>query len=244
MNDSRDDFYVGYLPVPRRTKRFAVGIVGLLIVVAATVGIVIASQQKSPGTGQWEFGQESTIEGLLTIEPYPLLTTDEGTYLLVAVGKMGVRDRVADRAGEVVKLTGTKLQRQGRLMFELAADDQAVTALAGRDATAPPIESVGPANLQGEIIDPKCYLGAMKPGGGKTHKACAVLCVRGGIPPMFVTRHTDGSETFYLLTDAAGEPILEDIVPYVGDPVELEGRVMRRGDLLMLRLNVESIQRL
>ena len=36
--------------------------------------------------------------------------------------------------------------------------------------------------LKGEIIDPKCYLGAMKPGGGKTHKACAMRCIAGGIP--------------------------------------------------------------
>ena len=52
--------------------------------------------------------------------------------------------------------------------------------------------SLGVATLRGEIVDSKCYLGAMKPGDQKTHKACATLCIRGGIPPVLVERLPGG----------------------------------------------------
>ncbi len=70
--------------------------------------------------------------------------------------------------------------------------------------------------LKGEIIDPKCYLGAMKPGGGKTHKACAMLCISGGVPPMLVTRDANKQETFYLLTTDQGGVANELVLPFVG----------------------------
>ena len=97
--------------------------------------------------------------------------------------------------------------------------------------------------LRGEIIDSKCYLGAMKPGGGKTHKGCAALCLSGGVPPMFVTRDAAGNETYYLLTDSEGKPMGKEAVDYVGDPVELTADLEQRGDLRVLKLAAADIRR-
>ena len=97
--------------------------------------------------------------------------------------------------------------------------------------------------LRGEIIDPKCYLGAMKPGGGKTHKACAMLCLSGGIPPMFVTRDAQRRETFYLLTMVNGSAATETVLPFVGDPVAITGRVEQHGDLLIVRIGSNGVWR-
>ena len=94
----------------------------------------------------------------------------------------------------------------------------------------------------------------MKPGGGKTHKACAALCISGGIPPMFVTRDGNGQETFYLLTTAAStrahEPSMADrgpanrlVLPFVGEAVEVEGRLERHGDLRALAIQPGGIRR-
>ena len=83
----------------------------------------------------------------------------------------------------------------------------------------------------------------MKPGGGKTHKACAALCISGGIPPMFVTRDTAKNETFYLLVTAEGKPANDLVLPLVGDPVEVSGRVEQQGDLLLLFVTNEGIRR-
>jgi len=35
----------------------------------------------------------------------------------------------------------------------------------------PPKEMISKMTLQGEIIDPKCYFGVMKPGKGKIHRS-------------------------------------------------------------------------
>jgi nitrite reductase/ring-hydroxylating ferredoxin subunit len=55
------------------------------------------------------------------------------------------------------------------------------------------------AHQGGPLGDPKCFARAMKPGDGKTHKGCAVLCLRGGIPAVFVA-----ADRVYLLVDEAG----------------------------------------
>src|SRR5262249_47707822 len=100
------------------------------------------------------------------------------------------------------------------------------------------------STLRGEIIDPKCHSGAMKPGDGKAHKACAVLCLRGGIPPIFL----DDSGARYLLLDEGGNALhgesLDAILPFVGDRVEVRGSTSASGDLKFLQTDVHQIRRL
>jgi hypothetical protein len=83
----------------------------------------------------------------------------------------------------------------------------------------------------------------MKPGGGKTHKACAALCIAGGVPPMLVTRFAGGGETFYLLVAADGGAANEIALPLVGEPVEASGRLERSGDLSVLRIEPNGLRR-
>lgn len=87
----------------------------------------------------------------------------------------------------------------------------------------------------------------MKPGEGKVHKSCAALCIAGGIPPMFVTRSEAGERTYYLLTDSEGNGLrgdaLEALLPFVADPVRIEGEVDRWGDLLVCRMDPGSVVR-
>ena len=86
--------------------------------------------------------------------------------------------------GRHVTLTGT------RIAPGHAHDDRGRARVARRwtrrrQRRAMPAESVGggPVTVSGEIVDSKCFLGVMVPGAGKTHKECASLCLRGGIPP-------------------------------------------------------------
>jgi hypothetical protein len=106
-----------------------------------------------------------------------------------------------------------------------------------------PPESIGVVTLAGEIIDSKCYLGAMKPGGRKTHKGCAALCLAGGVPAMFVTRDAEQRETFYLLTSPDGGRIESGVIDFVGDPVEITGEMEQQGDLQVLKVTSEQIRR-
>jgi hypothetical protein len=136
-------------------------------------------------------------------------------------------------------------------MLELSEGDQGLRRLTTEEAAnfsrlsrPSPMILVERTTLIGEIIDPKCYLGAMKPGGGKTHKACAMLCIAGGIPPMLVTRDAQRQETFYLLTTYDGQMANGLVHPFVGDLVAVTGRLERHGDLLIFAITASEIRRL
>jgi hypothetical protein len=53
--------------------------------------------------------------------------------------------------------------------------------------------SLGTQTLIGEIVDSKCYLGVMNPGALIPHRACAIRCISGGIPPVLLVRQSDRS---------------------------------------------------
>jgi hypothetical protein len=84
----------------------------------------------------------------------------------------------------------------------------------------------------------------MKPGDGKPHKACAVLCLRGGIPPVFLA--ADG--TSYLIVEESGNQLsgekLEAVIPYVADRVRVQARVREFGGRACLIIEPSSVKRL
>jgi len=245
-----DPFYVGDLPLPRAIKRFIVPWVIGNLVLAICIGVVIAQQHRDPGDGTWDTGQAVTIEGVLTMNPYPLLRSEGRTYILVEQGKFGVQQRIEDDqiAAGNVSVTGYLIERDGRTVLEL--DDTQPNPIANvisarlDHSFLEDYEDHGTHTLVGEIVDPKCYLGVMQPGDGKTHKTCATLCIAGGIPPVFLVRDELGNTAAYLLTDSAGGALPEAYYPYIADPVRLTGQVIRQGDLLILRADLERIQRL
>ncbi len=255
-------FFVGWLPVPREYLRFLRPLAAGLLFAAGALALALALSQPNPGAGRWDTESVQTFDGIVAARPYATLRTagtqpgdPPRTLLLVEEGKFGARPRVkALMQGETgpvaVRVSGTVLQRNGRWMLELAAGDPGLRRLSADEARGlPSLDWPAPEvlaehiTLSGEVIDPKCYLGAMKPGGGKTHKACAMLCISGGIPPMLVTRDGAQSETFYLLTMAGGAVANEHVLPFVGDLVEVTGRVERHGDLLVLRIAPNGVRR-
>lgn len=87
--------------------------------------------------------------------------------------------------------------------------------------------------LVGEIVDTKCYLGAMKPGRGKPHRDCASLCIRGGIPAALLVRTKNGERRLVHLT-SFGRPVGREVLDFVGQPVEVTGLLRRKDDRLLL----------
>ncbi len=242
---SRNDFYVGYLPLPGGLKRFLMMLLPMLVLAGVVSAVVIAQQQKDPGDGIWTQltdGATVTMQGTYLAEPYPMLAVgqDRGVavFAIVAQGKQNAAAWASAQGvehGEAVELTAFTLKRDSLTLLELQ-DEQAIRTVQAETVSLPLPSAGQPVTLRGEIIDPKCYAGAMKPGEGITHRACAILCLRGGIPPMFVTRHADGSATYYLITGPQGEAILEPLLPYVGLQVEIQGDTHPWGNLRVLRV--------
>ena len=88
--------------------------------------------------------------------------------------------------------------------------------------------------LVGEIVDTKCYLGAMKPGRGKPHRDCASLCIRGGIPAALLVRTENDERVLVNLVDSAGRPLGRELLEWVGQPVAVSGRLRSKDDRLFL----------
>ncbi|MFK7959258.1 MAG: hypothetical protein AB8G96_01930 [Phycisphaerales bacterium] len=259
---SRDDaIYVGYLPLPPRHARFlrlAIPVSLWLIVAAAGLA---AWGMRSAGTGTWTFlateAEPETWTGQLQAEPYPLLLVpqDDGsvrTVLIVEAGKFGAQDRLAAYDGADMTLTGWRLEREGRSMIELLPGDEAIArtseaanpaaaATTAAPATAParPAIAPRPVTLSGELMDGKCHLGAMKPGDGKTHKACAILCINAGIPPLLKVTDDAGESHFVLVISADGTQCDPAIVARAGEPLVLSGTMFTVGDLPVLMASAE-----
>lgn len=87
-------------------------------------------------------------------------------------------------------------------------------------------EIIYDTTITGEIIDPKCYFGAMNPGYGQVHQSCAVRCISGGIMPL-IKYKLNGRDKYAILVGKKGEPVNNLILDKIGLPVMIKGQLKR-----------------
>ncbi|HUG63204.1 MAG TPA: hypothetical protein VMP03_15260 [Methylomirabilota bacterium] len=244
-------FFVGYFKsVPPAVKRFslAAGVALVSAFVAAAVALAVATGD--PGSGRFdnELGPEA-MTGVLEQHPYPILRVPAlggrpaRAVMLSGQGKAGVQDPSAALAGKTVEVGGVFVKR-GDVDILLVGGRVGLRAAEGD----PPPPEIAPAvplgrwRLTGEICDGKCYAGAMKPGRGLAHKACANLCITGGLPPVLVMALPVEGATMVLLADRDGGPLPDAVLDYTATPVEIEGTLERRDDLLVFRVDTDGVK--
>jgi hypothetical protein len=106
-------------------------------------------------------------------------------------------------------------------------------------------KTLGNFELNGEIVDGKCYLGVMNPGSGKVHRDCAVRCLSGGVPILFATNDFRGEPAVLQLTDSNQKPLSKaTFLDHVGQPVRLKGTVLENGDTLIFAIDPSGITQL
>ncbi len=249
MSNGESKLYVGYLPLPKGLKLSTMMMGMAWVIGMVLLAFLLASNQQDPGPAKWDTTKLVAIEGHLTVEPYPMVFVHdpnspdkERAVLLVSAFKFGALTRATPHHGKRVRATGHFITRQGRGVLELVKDEDAIIVLEDK-SSAPKTEILGEFKLAGEITDSKCFLGVMKPGFGKTHRACAVRCISGGIPPILVTRDTENKPTVFVLTNSEHKPINEEILPFVSEPVELTGQLQKVGDLLIYAIDPSQIVR-
>jgi hypothetical protein len=199
------------------------------------LAVALARSIDDPGTGgfDWDAG-EMNLRGVATALPYPALRLPDGHAILLAgVGKSGV-DLPSSVDGHMVEARGVMIRRGTLEMLQVNGDLHAV------DGTAAPAspEQLGRWRITGEICDGKCESGAMRPGNGIAHRACANLCLIGGVPPVFVTTAPVEGTSFLLLGDTAGAALPDLARDLVGLRVVLEGSLERRADLLVFKADI------
>ena len=249
-----DEFYVGYLDsigsnTKKTIKRFALLSVSILVIAALIFGF----SQKKFKNSSFELSTATKLTGIYHENPYPMLRVEiaENRYkniLLLGFGKSSANPFLEKIRSETPELSGKKLTIEGNLIYYNGktliqiTDSEKVTLTKANEATIIPIKTViSEMTLEGEIIDPKCYFGVMKPGFGKIHRSCAVRCISGGIPPVFATSDENNISEYYLITDEKGKAIHKDILAFIGKPSKIKGVVEKIDDWYLLKVTIKNV---
>jgi hypothetical protein len=251
MPEAKDkSFFVGFdNNVPRPLAGFALRVAALLIGGFAMLAFVLGGGGEDPGPGI--YGDEIVVQGELHAKPYPFLRVAADrdhpagrAILLAGDGKVGAEGDAAPLDGQQVVAKGAALKRGTLDMMVIGSGGFSMSA-APASASVPAQASVsrGTWRLSGEICDGKCLGGAMRPGTGLAHKACANLCISGGQPPVFASTGTVDGTSFFLLADRNGGPVPDAVYHLVALPVDLEGEVQRIDNMLIFKVDWEKLAR-
>lgn len=250
-----DEFYVSYLDgslgqkTKRTLKRFTVA--SILIVILSS--LVFSFTQKPFKNSSFELTSATKITGVFHENPYPMLRVEiaQNTYkniLLLGFGKSSanqflerLQDEVKDLNGKEISIEGNLIYYNGKTLIQITNDEK-VVLVSNKKTSTPRNELISKMTLQGEIIDPKCYFGVMKPGKGKIHRSCAIRCISGGIPPILATTVKNNMSQYFLLTDLDGQPINKAVLPFIGKPSEIKGIVEKMEDWFILKINPDDIK--
>jgi hypothetical protein len=239
-----DDFYVGYLRAPLRIVRFVTLIAIVLVLLTDGVALLLYRAQENRASGHWDQSGEVSITGTMVARPYPVVQVAASAerpahaVLLVSEGKVGAPAMAAAFDGKQVTVRGYEILRDDLTVLQVDQDPALETGAPVTVATEP----LGPRTLTGEIVDAKCFLGAMVPGEGKVHKECASLCILGGIPPLFVTRDEAGRVTYRLLADQDGGPIAAAAASRAGEFITLTGDLRRVGAIEVFQIPAATLE--
>ncbi|MDJ0841515.1 MAG: hypothetical protein QNK37_33720 [Acidobacteriota bacterium] len=246
------EFYVGYTEKapPGIAKYVRLHVILMLLAVAAT-SLVLVMSQRPPDPGVFEFGTYRNFEGWIVEEPFPMLRMERpgrayqspthSLYTLVVFGKFSANNAVKGLNGKKVRLKGSMIYRDDQIMLEVSDDPIEVLEdpgfpkddLFGRD--------LGKITLAGEIVDSKCFLGVMKPGNLKVHKACAVRCISGGIPPALVVKDKEGNARYFILVSPEGRAMNKEVLDMVAEPVRVTGKAVGYDNLTLLYTDPRDI---
>ncbi len=246
----KDEFYIGWNDsIPKALYSFSKGVSIFLAVLFTAFAWGLPHLMEPMKNSEFNFTENFEITGTLVKSPVPMLRTPKKDYLLVDGGKFSAlrsinnieeRDQI-DLDGRIVTLSTTEMNYDDHSVIELTDLEQSFLNI-GEYNDYTPVQARGQyVTIKGEIVDPKCFFGAMNPAIGKVHKSCAINCIKGGIPPMLASN--DGRYLF--IVGPQGEMMNERIIDMVAEDVNLFGRVAKRNHWYYIYLQSETaIQRL
>jgi len=246
--------------MPKAPKPFAKHVKKVLLILflaALIVGYLLSTSQKKFSTANFEYGKLTELTGIYFNNPVPLLKVYDKnrepiTIPLVGYGKHGAETAIMEIEkekhislnGKEVTLKGTLLYGDGKTLLQIDKNDSPVVNI-GSGSTFSVVErDLGMQTLRGEIVDPKCYFGVMKPGEGKVHRDCAIRCILGGIPPVLHVQNEKGESNYYLIVGTNGEKMNEAVQDIVAEPVSIEAKVVQQDDWIILYTGKETIKRI
>ena len=248
------EFYVPYIEgsLGNKTKRKLKYFVVISILFILTAAILFSFSQKPFKNSTFELSSNTKISGTYHENPYPMLRVEiaENTFkniLLLGFGKSSanpflekLQDEVKDLNNKTLSIEGNLIYYNGKTLLQIT-DEEKVILVNDTGQNLPNRKIISEMTLQGEIIDPKCYFGVMKPGFGKIHRSCAVRCISGGIPPVFATSDENNISKYYLITDIDGKAMRKDILSFIGKPCQIKGIVEKIDDWYFFKIDPQDI---
>ncbi|HEX6171951.1 MAG TPA: hypothetical protein VFZ33_19845 [Chitinophagaceae bacterium] len=229
----------------------------ILFPIALIVGYFLATSQKKFSTANFEYGKTTDVKGVYYSSPVPMLKVFDKNNLsmtlpLVGFGKHGAetaimeleKEKEVSLNGKEVTLKGTLIYGDGKTLLQVDKNDDPIVNIGSESTVHLQQKDLGTQTIRGEIVDPKCYFGVMKPGEGKVHRDCAIRCILGGIPPVLHVQNEKGESNYYLIVGPNGEKMNEAVQDVVAEPVSIEARVVQQDDWIILYTGKENIKRI
>ena len=242
---SYDGFFIGWgKKLPKGLNSFLIVVSLFMVGIFAGTAFSFVVTQDDPGDGGF-MGRQRVV-GVITAEPYPVVHIPAGekypyghSIMLSGQGKRGVMDQAAPLDGKVVEIRGALIKRGDLDMIQVGRRMKAMDDMQPHQID---ITQLGRWKLSGEICDGKCYAGAMRPGTGLAHKACANLCLVGGVPAVFVSSGEVDGSSFFMLADSDGKALDDRLYGLTALLISAEGEVEKRGDLHVFKIDLDSVK--
>lgn len=255
---SSEEFYIGWQEeMPPQNKGFIKKILIGIFLLIPILAFELVNMQKPFNHHQFEFGTLTELTGIYHNDPVPILEVlneDSTAYvLLVGFGKFGAEEIISEIKkehgefnGKEVTFNGTLIYGDGITLLELTNQKDSFNEIIGDviHSDIGPFREENESTFTGEILDPKCYFGVMKPGEGKIHKSCAIRCISGGIPPVMRVLQEDGiSYHYYLVKGENGGAVNKEVLPYVAETISVSGMSSYQNGWKVLNIDLESIKK-
>ena len=250
------EFYIGYLNnAPPSLAKFLRKCLIFLFLLSLGFGLAFIFFQNSFAFSYFEFGNIRNFQGKIILSPHPQLLVRRpalaskkprfSSYLLVAPFKFGATPflEAGSYANKEVSLQGTLAYRDNQTMIEVIPNSlKIMSSSSSSSIKTPTIQSLGKQTLVGEIVDSKCYWGVMKPASQKIHRACAIRCISGGIPPVLLSYDKQKKPRYFLLVSRTKKAINHQILDLVAKQVKVTGNLEKQGELYILRADPRDYQ--
>ena len=259
---SNKPFYIGWQDeMSAQHKSFLRKALIKLFIGIPILTVIVVLAQKPFNNHQFEFGEVKEFTGVYHASPYPILTISEGdlsenisnSALLVGYGKFGAKgtmEMIEAQNGQLldnkkITIKGSLIYGDGKAVIELTEQENSLVKI--HEERQPPFKISPKAEnvtLTGQVLDPKCYFGVMKPGDGKVHKSCAIRCISGGIPPVLGVQVASEKYEYYLITDKNNRDLSQLILPVVSEKITLSGEKRTQNGWNILTVDYSDFNRL
>jgi hypothetical protein len=227
---------------------------GLIVLLLGFSAFIIHEVKHRMNDHNYETFLLTEFEGMYFAQPFPMMVFDEFNIpkgvtqnaLIVGPGKSGAQkiflqleEKHGALNGKSVRLRGTLYTADNKTLIELSEGVDALLAIE-RGYTYPIQHTAKKTlQLQGEIVNAKCWFTQQETRDGYYHKRCSKNCIENGIPPVLKVKKESGN-AFYLLdaTTPAGQ---EAIIKHVARAVEINGKVNFQNGWSVLTINENSI---